>query len=109
MNRLTAKFIIMIGWVCRPEGVKDMTYGRIPLFPGGCGNCMRVPLFGGGYSDWRSGCDDRCQTVRICNPACPGEYADVELCVDNCGNLSICIHRPPDNCCGRGRKCRSRC
>ena len=84
-----------------------MNYGRIPLFPGGCrDSCMRMPLFGDDGN--RCGCDERCQTVRICNPACPGEYADVELCVDSCGNLSICIRRPPGKCCDR-RNYRCRC
>jgi len=91
-----------------PKGGKNMTYGRMPLFPGGCGGdgCVRVPLFGG-ECGWRNACNDNCQTVRICNPACPGEYADVELCVDSCGNLSICVHRPPKDCCTTYR--RKRC
>ena len=84
-----------------------MHYGKIPLFPGGGSDgCMRVPLFG--CESGRGGCDDRCQTVRVCNPECPGEYADVELCVDNCGNLSICIRRPSGRCCDK-RGYRYRC
>lgn len=74
-----------------------MSYGRIPMFPPACGtgSSLRLPVFGG--------CDpcctrEECQTVRICNPACPAEYADVELCVDSDGNLSICVRRPPKPC-----------
>lgn len=87
-----------------------MSCGRIPLYPGGCDrdDCVRMPLFGG---EWRhcgagnAACDGACQVVRICNPACPGEYADVELCVDHCGNLSICVRRPPKDVCVRRRGC----
>lgn len=92
-----------------------MTCGRIPLFPGGYDRdeCVRMSLFGSDYSrccdHWHNACDGRCQTVRICNPSCPGEYADVELCVDNCGNLSICVHRPPKDCCDRSKRRRYRC
>ena len=80
-----------------------MTYGRMPLFPSGCAaqSNLQVPLF--------HGCDcppppppppmaENCQCVRIQNPGNPGEYADVELCVDCGGNLSICVRRPPKPC-----------
>lgn len=71
-----------------------MNYGRLPLFPPACGaqNSLCMPLFE------RCGCagaSEACQCVQIQNPACPGEYAEVELCVDSCGNLSICVRRPP--------------
>lgn len=74
-----------------------MTYRHMPLFPPGCdmGSSIRMPLF--------ERCDcirprTQCQCVHIENPSCPGEYADVELCVDECGNLSICVKRPPKPC-----------
>lgn len=74
-----------------------MTYRRMPLFPPGCNphSSMRMPLF-----DHCDQCRPReeCQCVHIENPACPGEYADVELCVDCDGNLSICVKRPPKPC-----------
>ena len=82
------------------EGRKMEMYGRMPLFPPNCAgqSSLRMPLF----DTCRPACGnpscDSCQTVRICNPACPGEYADVELCVDGDGNLSICVHRPPRPC-----------
>ena len=83
-------------------------YGRIPLFPPSCGcsGSMRMQLFDNCREPCRSTCEE-CQTVRICNPACSGEYADVELCVDAGGNLSICVHRPPRPC--RQPRCKSRC
>lgn len=71
-----------------------MSYKRIPLFPPACasGGNVRMPVFGG--------CEpicprEECQTVRIYNPACPAEFADVDLCVDGDGNLSICVRKPP--------------
>lgn len=74
-----------------------MSYGRMPIFPPACtsGSKLCMPLF--------NSCEpccgrDQCQSVRICNPACPGEYADVDLCVDADGNLSICVRRPPKPC-----------
>ena len=89
------------------KGVNDMTYGRMPLFPPACapGNSLQMPLFGG--------CEppppppqENCKCVRIQNPANPCEYADVELCVDAMGNLSICVRRPPKPCIQPRRKCR---
>ena len=74
-----------------------MNCRRIPLFPPACGSnsSLHMSLF--------DGCDpcrerQECQCVRIRNPACPGEYADVELCVDMDGNLSICVKRPGGYC-----------
>lgn len=81
-------------------------YGRMPLFPPGCGSCMRMPLFDACRGV--PGCGE-CQTVRICNPACRDEYADVELCVDPEGNLSICVHRPPRPCTPPRRRTRCDC
>lgn len=74
-----------------------MNCGRLPLFPPDCmpQNTMHMPLF-----DPCDRCRRRteCQCVHIENPACPGEFADVELCVDADGNLSICVRRPPRAC-----------
>lgn len=75
-----------------------MTYGQTPLYPPPPSrqSAMRMPLFD------NCGCcatRDTCQCVQIRNPACPEEYADVELCVDEGGNLSICVKRPPKPCC----------
>ncbi len=72
-----------------------MMYGRMPLYPQSCGgDCVKMKLF----DEHRCcGCGNECQTVRICNPACPDEYADVELCLDSCGNLSVYVHR--SRCC----------
>ena len=89
-----------------------MNCGRIPLFPGDHNrdSCVRMALFGDHHSeDWRGMQDERCQTVRVYNPACSGEYADVQLCVDCCGNLSICVRRPGDKCCSRNKRHTSRC
>ena len=83
-----------------------MTYGRMPLFPPCCApqSSLQMPLFNG------CACpppQENCQCVRIQNPACPGEYADVELCVDLAGNLSICVRRPPKPCvAGRKHRCK---
>ena len=78
-----------------------MRYDRMPLYPPACPSepCLRLPLFGG----CNSGCEswfpqEYCQTVRLENPACPGEYAEIRLSVDECGSLSICVHRPPKPC-----------
>lgn len=85
-----------------------MGYMQRPLFPpmGDCcapDNCVRVPLFS------REACrpPNPCgctQSVRLENPCCPGECAEVALSVDNCGNLVMCVHREP--CCQpRPRRC----
>ena len=92
--------------VCLPgEGVMDMTYRRLPLFPPGCGcdSQLNVPLFEN-RDCCRPGAE--CQRVHIRNPACPGEWADVELCVDEWGNLSVCVKRPPRPC--APNRCRPR-
>lgn len=82
-----------------------MSYGRMPLHPGdGCDrSSLRMPLFDhcrpqpcGEYRPMVP--EECCQCVRLQNPACPGEFADVELCVDCNGNLSICVKRPPKPC-----------
>ena len=71
-----------------------MTHGRMPLVPPACmgGSTLRMPLFDG-HDCCRP--QEECQCVRIRNPACPEEIAEVELCVDCDGNLSICVRRPP--------------
>lgn len=74
----------------------------MPLYPSAspCRDrdaCVRVPLFG----------QDRCarpqsppvgdwQKVMIENPCCPGQWAEVLLSVDACGNLAVCVRRAPD-------------
>ena len=80
-----------------------MSHGRMPLFPPACtgGNTLRMPLFDG-HECIRN--REECQRVCIRNPACPDEIAEVELCVDCDGNLSICVHRPPRPCCAPRRK-----
>ena len=76
-----------------------MSCGKMPLFPQPCcgQSSLHMPIFDGKRCDcdcWTPtlACED-CQCVRIQNPACPGEFADVELCVDCNGNLSICVRR----------------
>lgn len=83
-----------------------MSCGKMPLFPQPfCGqSSLHMPLFDGKHCDcdcWTPAlsCED-CQCVRIQNPACPGEFADVELCVDCSGNLSICVRRSNRPPCG---------
>ena len=83
-----------------------MSCGKMPLFPQPfCGqSSLHMPLFDGKNCDcdcWTPtlACED-CQCVRIQNPACPGEFADVELCVDCNGNLSICVRRSNRPNCG---------
>ena len=89
-----------------------------PLYPwpgDGCGQCgcrecrdrenWRMPLFG---CERRCGCEDRgcpSQVVRLENPCCPGEYAEVELSVDDCGNLVVYVRRNASKCtCRRPKK-----
>lgn len=97
-----------------------MTYGRMPLFPPCCTprNCLHMPLFDSCCSNscCQSTCcrpnREECQCVRIQNPSCPGEFADVELCVDTDGNLSICVRRPQPSLCTcppRPRRRKSHC
>ena len=64
----------------------------------------RMPLFR--CDGMNNSCDCGCsQTVRLENPCCPGECAEVNLSVDNCGNLVICVHRDQwKNDCRRPRK-----
>ena len=83
-----------------------MSCGKMPLFPQPfCGqSSLHMPLFDGKGCNcdcWTPtlSCED-CQCVRIQNPACPGEFADVELCVDCNGNLSICVRRANRSPCG---------
>ena len=85
-----------------------MNYGRMPLFPpaGAHQNCLCVPLFDGCCCQRPR---EECQCVRLQNPACPSEFADVELCVDADGNLSICVRRPPKPCCMPPKKPKPHC
>ncbi|MGN1005186.1 MAG: hypothetical protein ACI4O8_01600 [Aristaeellaceae bacterium] len=96
-----------------------MSCGKMQLFPQPCcgQSSLRMPLFDGKHCGcgecWSPApmCED-CKCVRIQNPACPGEFADVELCVDCDGNLSICVRRPNRTNCGCGPhhgKCRPQC
>lgn len=84
-----------------------MRYDFKPLYPQVCDSCdrcdcgrpesWRMPLFQ--CEPCRSGCDCGCsQTVRLENPCCPGECAEVQLSVDSCGNLVICVHRDGHRC-----------
>ncbi len=78
-----------------------MGYPQRPLFPpmGDCcapDNCVRVPLFSRDVCRPPNACPCA-QTVRLENPCCPGECAEVALSVDGCGNLVMCVHREP--CC----------
>ena len=82
-----------------------MRYDRMPLYPpmgGRCdggGDCYRMPLFRPEPCMSR-GCGCPARTVRLENPACPDEWAEVTLSVDECGNMVICVHRaPPRRCC----------
>lgn len=80
-----------------------MKCGYRPLYsPAGdrCERCddhrresWRMPLFD--CDRHRPGCGDcGCsRTVRLENPCCPGECAEVTLSVDSCGNLVIGVHR----------------
>ena len=89
-----------------------MTYGRMPLFPSSCApqSSLQMPLFNGCECPPPPPPQDCCQCVRLQNPACPGEYADVELCVDAGGNLSICVRRPPKPCVQpRKKRCKPQC
>jgi len=92
-----------------------------PLYPppgDGCGHCdgygrrdcrdresWRMPLFGGDCACASRDCCGCSQTVRLENPCCPGECAEVTLSVDNCGNLVVCVHKDPWKCdCRRPKK-----
>lgn len=81
-----------------------MNCGYRPLYPPAgdrcdrCDDCCeswRMPLFdcdSHRHSHDDCGCS---QTVRLENPCCPGECAEVTLSVDCCGNLVIGVHRDP--------------
>ena len=60
----------------------------------------RVPLFNCDSSCPTCDCGCGAQTVRLENPCCPGECAEVTLSVDSCGNLVVCVHKNP---CRRNR------
>lgn len=110
----------------------DMLYGQMPLYPAlgpDCRDdtCVRVPMFGGGSAPG-PGMPPVAELRRVTleNPCRPGEWAEVTLGVDACGNLAVCVRRddrcppprprrpcpPPDPCrpcppprphCRRGR------
>ncbi|MBR6767198.1 MAG: hypothetical protein IKM02_04530 [Clostridia bacterium] len=85
-----------------------MYYGQKPLFPPmdhDCdpGACVRVPLFG--PEKCRGPMGPCCQKVILENPCRPGECAEVLLGVDECGNLTVCVHRDSRWDCG----CRPPC
>ena len=88
-----------------------MYMGRMPLYPPPGGergreNCIRLPLFQN--DSVRQPPANCAQTVRLENPCCPGEFAEVTLSVDYCGNLAVCVHREPYGCRPRPPKHRSR-
>ena len=65
----------------------------------------RMPLFD--CDHWNSARDCRCtgQTVRLENPCCPGEFAEVNLSVDPCGNLVIYVHKNACACYKPKKRC----
>ena len=79
-----------------------MYYESMPLYPrmgcdGGRDDCVRVPMFGSercGTGHMPDPC--ACRRVTIENPCRPGEFAEVLLSVDECGNLVVCVRR--DSC-----------
>lgn len=76
-----------------------MNYDQRPLFPPmrpicDTDSCVKMKVFG----SERCGCPcppQSCcqQKVFIENPCRPGECAEVLLGVDECGSLTICVHR----------------
>jgi len=109
-----------------PDEVHQMSYMNInrPLYPrpgNSCGlwDCRdecdrrdcgdreswRMPLFDCGGMDAAHSCGCGSQTIRLENPCCPGESAEVTLSVDNCGNLVIGVHKELWKCgCRHSRK-----
>ena len=68
-------------------------------------NSWRMPLFDCDRMSPSHDCGCGSQTVRLENPCCPGECAEVTLSVDQCGNLVICVHKNPwRNDCRHHRK-----
>ena len=65
----------------------------------------RMPLFDHDCHHSMQNCDCGSQTVRLENPCCRGEYAEVTLSVDSCGNLVVGVHKDQWNC----RKPKKRC
>ena len=75
-----------------------MMYDSMPLYPmmrpeRGEGSGVRVPVFGGGGGPAGLPDEGRCRRVWIENPCRPGEFAEVLLGVDVCGNLTVCVRR----------------
>ena len=84
----------------------------MPLYPamrpdGDREACVRVPVFGGcgRWGGGRPAAACRYRRVDIENPCRPGEWAEVLLGVDECGNLTVCVKRGP----GRDCDCRPEC
>ena len=82
-----------------------MYYETMPLYPPmgagrDCDTCVRMPVFGDGRPGPGAMPDGRCcRRVTIENPCRPGEYAEVVLGVDACGNLTVCVRRDPARDC----------
>ena len=81
-----------------------MMYGNMPLYPSlspGCCDdaCVRVPLFNEGRPP-AQGLPPvgELQRVALENPCRPGEWAEVLLGVDACGNLALCVRRDECGC-----------
>jgi len=76
-----------------------MYYESMPLYPAlrpGCDRqgCVRVPLFEAERGPGRPEGDVLpCRRVTIENPCRSGEFAEVSLGLDSCGNLVVCVHR----------------
>ena len=76
-----------------------MVYESMPLYPslrpGDDRSCVRMPVF---TRDPRGPSPGACSQRRVTieNPCRPGEFAEVLLSVDECGNLVVCVRR--DNC-----------
>ena len=73
-----------------------MYYDSMPLYPTigpGCerDRCVRLPMF----DEWRGqgGPPGQCRRVTFENPCRPGERVEVLLGVDDCGNLTVCVHQ----------------
>ena len=87
-----------------------MGFDMRPLSPSGgdCGgreSCLRMPLFGCESCCSRREACGCSQSVRLENPSSPGEYAEVSLSVDSCGNLVVCVHRDYSCGCKGKRRC----
>lgn len=91
-----------------------MMYESMPLYPmlrpeQGGRSCVRLPVFGSGREEARLPDASRCQSVWIENPCRPGEFAEVLLGVDACGNLTVCVRREGERPCCRPQRPGPRC